>query len=431
MCGIAGFADITARARTLDGDRQRVKAMCDVMRHRGPDDDGFYVEPGVALGMRRLSIIDLAGGHQPIHNEERTVWVVFNGEIYNYRELRDDARGRRAPLLHVERHGNHRSRVRGMGRGRVLAPPRHVRHRHLGHAHQHAAARPRPPWHQACLLRRGRRALVLRFGGQVPPGEPRGRSRTRPRGARPLPGVTSILRATAPSSAACASCRPRTVLKVHGGKVEVQRYWQLPVRGTFAGSEADALEQLERTLGDAVRSHLVSDVPLGAFLSGGIDSSVVVGADGEGGEPAGQDVLHRLRRSARTTSCRTRARWPSISAPIITSSWYGPTRSGSSTGSSGISTSRSPTPRRSRPGTSREMARQHVTVVLSGDGGDELFGGYDRYLPHPRVARSTGSCLASAARSRRPPGARCRMACAARTSSATSPAIRRDGTSTR
>ena len=89
MWGIAGFADIDLRQGSVPADRSRLKAMCDVMRHRGPDDEGFYVEPGVALGMRRLSIIDLAGGHQPIHNEERTVWVVFNGEIYNYRELRD------------------------------------------------------------------------------------------------------------------------------------------------------------------------------------------------------------------------------------------------------------------------------------------------------------------------------------------------------
>src|SRR5688572_16020503 len=89
MCGIAGFADITASVpRPLDADRSRVKAMCDVMRHRGPDDEGFHVEPGVALGMRRLSIIDLSTGHQPIHNEDGTAWVVFNGEIYNYRELR-------------------------------------------------------------------------------------------------------------------------------------------------------------------------------------------------------------------------------------------------------------------------------------------------------------------------------------------------------
>ena len=89
MCGIAGFADMSARGGTVAADRQRLSAMCDVMRHRGPDDEGFYVEPGVAIGMRRLSIIDLSTGHQPIHNEDDTVWVVFNGEIYNYRELRE------------------------------------------------------------------------------------------------------------------------------------------------------------------------------------------------------------------------------------------------------------------------------------------------------------------------------------------------------
>src|SRR5690349_12278751 len=89
MCGIAGFADSPiAPPRTADADRSLLQTMCDVIRHRGPDDEGIRVEPGVGLGMRRLSIIDLSTGHQPIHNEDGTVWVVFNGEIYNYRELR-------------------------------------------------------------------------------------------------------------------------------------------------------------------------------------------------------------------------------------------------------------------------------------------------------------------------------------------------------
>src|SRR3954451_1112171 len=89
MCGIAGFADSsTASPLTPDDATTRVREMCSVIRHRGPDDEGVWVDEGVALGMRRLSIIDLAGGHQPIHNEDRTVWTVFNGEIYNFRELR-------------------------------------------------------------------------------------------------------------------------------------------------------------------------------------------------------------------------------------------------------------------------------------------------------------------------------------------------------
>src|SRR5512143_1568235 len=93
MCGIAGFAD---NKRPQPGaPRQEpqlalVHRMCEVIRHRGPDDEGIHIEAGVGLGMRRLSIIDLSTGHQPIHNEDRTVWVVFNGEIYNYRELRSE-----------------------------------------------------------------------------------------------------------------------------------------------------------------------------------------------------------------------------------------------------------------------------------------------------------------------------------------------------
>src|SRR3954470_6655070 len=91
MCGIAGFAE-NSHFQSPEGDRERDRAlvhrMCEAIRHRGPDDEGIHVEQGVGLGMRRLSIIDLSTGHQPIHNEDRTVWLVFNGEIYNYRELR-------------------------------------------------------------------------------------------------------------------------------------------------------------------------------------------------------------------------------------------------------------------------------------------------------------------------------------------------------
>jgi asparagine synthase (glutamine-hydrolysing) len=88
MCGIAGFVDLSAAAVNPSSDEERLRAMCAAIRHRGPDDEGKFVAQGVGLGMRRLSIIDLSTGHQPIHNEDRTVWVVFNGEIYNYRELR-------------------------------------------------------------------------------------------------------------------------------------------------------------------------------------------------------------------------------------------------------------------------------------------------------------------------------------------------------
>jgi len=92
MCGIAGFvesADVGAPS-SLEASQELVGRMCQVIRHRGPDDEGRFVDEGIALGMRRLSIIDLSTGHQPIHNEDRTVWVVFNGEIYNFRTLRSE-----------------------------------------------------------------------------------------------------------------------------------------------------------------------------------------------------------------------------------------------------------------------------------------------------------------------------------------------------
>src|SRR5512132_3943289 len=90
MCGIAGFADqsLFERPSRAETDFALMHRMCEVIRHRGPDDEGIHVEAGVGLGMRRLSIIDLSTGNQPIHNEDRSIWLVFNGEIYNYRELR-------------------------------------------------------------------------------------------------------------------------------------------------------------------------------------------------------------------------------------------------------------------------------------------------------------------------------------------------------
>src|SRR5216683_2890332 len=88
MCGIAGYFLQEGHARLAT-----VKAMCDHIRHRGPDDEGFHVEGGCAIGMRRLSIIDLSTGHQPMSNEDRTVWVVFNGEIYNFQQLRSELMG--------------------------------------------------------------------------------------------------------------------------------------------------------------------------------------------------------------------------------------------------------------------------------------------------------------------------------------------------
>jgi asparagine synthase (glutamine-hydrolysing) len=410
MCGIAGFADVTSREGTVTADRSRLAAMCDVMRHRGPDDDGLYVEPGVALGMRRLSIIDLATGHQPIHNEDRSVWVVFNGEIYNYRELRDalEAAGHvfytssdTETIVHgYEEWGEGVfSRLRGMFAIAIWD----VRARTLLVGRDRAGIKPLYYGEAHGRLFFGSEAKCLLVNPEIDRElDPAALDHYlaylyTPRDRAIFRGIRKLL--------------PGHYLRLRDGRIAVERYWQLPVGETFRGSESEALEQLEATLATAVESHMLSDVPLGAFLSGGIDSSVVVALMTRasqrpvktfaiGFDESEFNELPHARRVAEhlgtehhefvvrpdATAILDRLIWH-FDEPFADSSaiptWY-------------VS----------------ELARQHVTVVLSGDGGDELFGGYDRYLPHPRVqsfdriAPGVGRAVASAAWRALPHGAR-------------------------
>jgi asparagine synthase (glutamine-hydrolysing) len=383
MCGIAGFTDLTD-ADVVPSDRARVEAMCGAMRHRGPDDDGFHVAPGVALGMRRLSIIDLSTGHQPIHNEDGTVSVVFNGEIYNYRELRSVLKraGHRFSTASDTETIVHGYEQWGTGvfaklRGMFGIAIWDARERLLLLARDRAGIKPLYYAEAAGRLFFGSEAKCLLANPEIDRSlDPAAldhylaylytpRDRAIFRGMRKLP--------------------PGHYLSARRGRVEVTRYWELPVDRTFTGTEDEALEALDETLSGAVRSHMISDVPLGAFLSGGIDSSVVVGLMARastrpvktfsiGFEEARFNELPHARRVARHLGTEhhelivrpdaldilDRVIWhfdePFGDASAIPT-WY-------------VS----------------EMARRHVTVVLSGDGGDELFGGYDRYLPHPRVA---------------------------------------------
>jgi asparagine synthase (glutamine-hydrolysing) len=387
MCGIAGFADVspvpgTARA---EADFSLVHGMCDVIRHRGPDDEGIHVEPGVGLGMRRLSIIDLSTGHQPIHNEDEAVWLVFNGEIYNYRELRAELEGHghrfytqsdTETIVHAyEQWGEDVfRRLRGMfgialwdrrtqalllGRDRSGMKPLHYAERggRLYFASEIKSLLAAGAVDREIDLEALDHYLSFLY---VP------RDRSIFSGVRKLP--------------------PGHLLRWQHGRAEVRPYWRIGAPETFAGSIDEAAGHLRAVLADAVRSHMVSDVPLGAFLSGGVDSSLVVGLMAEasdqpvrtfsiGFDDPEHDELDYARTVARhfgTEHHEFVVRPDGLSIldrlidhfdePFADSSaiptWY-------------VS----------------EIARRHVTVVLSGDGGDELFGGYDRYLPHPRVAQ--------------------------------------------
>jgi hypothetical protein len=178
MCGIAG----ELRLRNGEhADVERVRAMCDVMVHRGPDDFGGLAHAEVALGMRRLSIVDVGGGKQPLGSEDGSVQVVCNGEIYNSPALRSGLLARGPSLSNLQRHRSHRAPLRG-GRARLRRATRgDVRARAVGRAPPSPRPRARPLRHQAALRRARRRAAPLRIGSEVPPrGRPRGpRSITR------------------------------------------------------------------------------------------------------------------------------------------------------------------------------------------------------------------------------------------------------------
>jgi asparagine synthase (glutamine-hydrolysing) len=385
MCGIAGFVESSTVAApfSLDAGRALVQRMCGVIRHRGPDDEGVWVDEGVALGMRRLSIIDLSTGHQPIHNEDRTVWIVFNGEIYNFQELRRDleAAGHRfytstdtEVIVHAyEQWGTGAiSRLRGMF-GLAIWD---TRSRTLLVARDRVGIK---PMHYADVNGRFYFGSELKSLLQAP-------DLPRDLDMDSIDHYLSFLYTPRDGSifASVRKLPPGHLLTWTNGRMTIQPYWQLPVTETYRGSEADAVHQLRGVLTDAVRSHLVSDVPLGAFLSGGIDSSLVVGLMSETSsapvktfsigfnEPA-FDELEHARRVARHfgTDHHELVVQPDAIGILdrLISHFDEPFADSSAIPTWYVS----------------EMARRHVTVVLSGDGGDELFGGYDRYVPHPRV----------------------------------------------
>ena len=277
MCGIAGFADSsTSNVRTPEADFSLVHTMCEVIRHRGPDDEGVHTEPGVGLGMRRLSIIDLSTGHQPIHNEDQTVWVVFNGEIYNYRELRREleAAGHRfytssdtETIVHAYEEWGEAAFAKLRGMFGIGLWDRRTRTLLL--ARDRAGQK---PLHYA--LAGGR----LFFGSEIKSLIAAGAvSRDIDLGA--LDHYLSYL--YAPRDRAIFKgvhkLPPGHYLAYRDGRVDVRQYWQIGNAEPFRGTSDEAARALEAVLADAVESHMVSDVPLGAFLSGGVDSSVVVG----------------------------------------------------------------------------------------------------------------------------------------------------------
>jgi len=376
MCGIAGFAGWPLGNEEA---RRTVRAMCDAIVHRGPDDCGYFVAPEVALGMRRLSIIDVAGGQQPIANEDGSIQVVFNGEIYNHHDLRRDliARGHRfrtrsdtETIVHLyeEMGADCVTRLRGM----FAIALWDARSNRLVLARDRLGIKPLSYWLTGdgiafCSELRSLVALS-RFPRRL---DERGIAAFLSLGYVPDPLAVF---------AGVAKLSPGHMLIWSAARgAETRRYWTPVVPETRVADEGLTVERLRELLGDAVGSHLESEVPLGAFLSGGLDSSTVVAlmARGASIQPRtfsiGFDDLRfneapHARRVAEAigTHHTDRVVRPDADRWIdgIVGIFDEPFADSSALPTYVVSW----------------LARRHVTVSLSGDGGDELFGGYTRYL---------------------------------------------------
>jgi asparagine synthase (glutamine-hydrolysing) len=379
VCGIYGaFGSDGGRPVNPDV----LERMAQVLAHRGPDGVGSHLAGSFGMGMRRLSIIDLTSGDQPISNEDGTVWVVFNGEIYNYRELTVELIGRghrfatssdTEVLVHLYEEYGERcvEPLRGMFALAIWDEPRRellLGRDRLGIKPLYYASTPegflfgselkaliQSPWLRPRLDRRGL-AAYLQYGY--------------------VPDPMSILESV-------AKVPPGHTLTVRSGRpAPPRRYWQVTAHFKPAAapdSETQAAEDLWRKLEEAIRFHMVSDVPVGAFLSGGVDSSAVVSIMARASDRPiktfsvgfPEDRYNELPHARQVAEAYGTEHHALLVEPNdlkvleeLLSSFDEPFADSSAI----------PTYLVSR------LARQHVKVVLSGDGGDELFAGYDRYV---------------------------------------------------
>ena len=396
MCGIVGIIQSEKKGNV---DRGILHLMNDSLRLRGPDDEGYWVHNHVGLGMRRLSIIDLEGGHQPISNETGDVWTVFNGEIYNFQELRDGLiqKGHRFRtrtdteiLVHLyEEEGEEMvHRLRGMfafaiwdGRSKKLLLYR-----------DRVGIKPLHYWFQDGTLLFASEIKALLEHPEV------GREISLPA----LDDYLSFLYIPTPRTIyrEIAKLPAGHFLRWQAGEIRIQPYWDFQYRPDLRVSEEEWTERLRSALDESVRLHLVSDVPVGAFLSGGLDSSSVVaswasrrnsqsvktysiGFSAEGGDGPFNELpfARAVAKHFQTDHHEKIARSDIFDLlPKILSGFDEPFADASALPTYLVS----------------EFARREVKVALSGDGGDELFAGYlwtqkeawlEQYRKLPRAFR--------------------------------------------
>lgn len=371
MCGIAGVAGAPA-------DREVLERMAIAISHRGPDDGGLLTDGQAGLAFRRLSIIDVAGGHQPIFNEDQSAAIILNGEIYNHHELRAGllARGHHLrtrsdveTVLHLwEEKGE---RCLGELRGMFALAIWNRRERSLFLARDRVGKK---PLYYARLPRGG-----IVFGSEIKAivQHPDVRREADPRA---IDQFLTLQYVPSPMTAFRGIERipPAHWLRWRDGKVEMGRYWRLDYEDKLTASEPELKEELLRLLREAVAIRLESEVPLGAFLSGGIDSSAVVAFASEtsvsplktfsiGFDEARFDESMYARMVAEKFGTDHHELVIAGGAPELIDDivWHYDQPFGDSSAVPSFHVAR--------------ITRPHVTVVLNGDGGDESFAGYDRY----------------------------------------------------
>jgi len=378
MCGICGIVVEDAAGGAVDAAALERMSLC--LHHRGPDDSGVFVSESrrAGLGHRRLSIIDLAGGRQPMANEDGSLRLVFNGEIYNFRELRAELleSGHRFStnsdtevILHLYEDEGEQcvARLRGMFAFGLWDEPR----RRLLLARDRLGQKPLF-WHQAC----GRFLFASAIESILQhPGVPRAAN------AAAIHHFLTFQYVPHPLTAFDGICKlpPGHTLVFENGKADVRRYWAPELNIVPDRSEADWCGELRERLTEAVRLRLISDVPLGAFLSGGLDSTIIVGLMSKlMNEPVKtfsigfNERRYDERRYARIAAERFRSdhREFLVEADALRTLPHMVRHFGEPFGDS----SAIPTFHLSR------VTREHITVALTGDAGDELFFGYPRYV---------------------------------------------------
>jgi asparagine synthase (glutamine-hydrolysing) len=381
MCGIAG---IFHRDREASVDAGQLQRMVAVLRHRGPDDEALYVDGPVGLAVRRLEIVDPLGGKQPLFNEDGSVAVVFNGEIYNFRDLRRD----------LEANG-HRFRTQSDTEVIVHAYEQYG-HECVGHLRGMFAFAVWDGGRKELFVARDRFGIkplyyawdgrTFLFGSEIK-AILQDASVRREIDALALDDFFTFNYIPAPRSifSSIRKLRPAHTLCVSSSGLTEREYWDLAFEPDESADEEDCVDGLRHHLEEAVRLHVPSDVPMGVFLSGGMDSSAVTAVAAAlvdrpidtisiGFDAADFNELPYARAVARR--CATRARehilQPEAARIIDTLPWYydEPFADSSMVPTYHIA----------------QLARERATVYLAGDGGDEIFAGYTRFFAFQKHA---------------------------------------------